>query len=153
MTIINLSYIKLYKTVLFSLFLLFNPVVYAKDKLETFDFYEVIQQGYDEGILDKNIRFKLVGQKHNKVSTIFSEYKSNKKTNGFGKSAKKSCSWALLSALKSFQKRANSLGANAVIDIKSNFKNKEFVSSTEYQCGKGFLMSGVALKANIVNLE
>ena len=69
-----------------------------------------------------------------------------------GKSNEKSCAWALLSALKTLQSRAVSLDANAVIDIKSNYKSKEFTSSTEYQCGVGFLMPGVALKAKVVSL-
>lgn len=129
-----------------------STALLAKDKLLTFDFNQVVQQGYDQGILDKKITFKLAGQNHKTIKKNFSEYRSNKKTNGVGKAKTESCSWALLGALKSMQGTAISIGANAVVNIKSNFKNREYISSTEYQCGAGFLMSGVAIKANIVTI-
>ena len=74
-------------------------------------------------------------------------------TNSVGKSDQKACQWALLSALKSFQQRAQSLGANAVVNIKSNYKNNTYSHPTEYQCGAGAIMAGVALKADVVKLE
>jgi hypothetical protein len=42
--------------------------------------------------------------------------------------------------------------ALAVINIKSNYRNNELVSDTEYQCGAGALFAGVALKGRIVKL-
>jgi len=124
----------------------------ARDDLLSFDFDEVLQRGYSEGILDENITFKLVGQKHKAVIKKFSNYRTNKKTRRLGKPEVESCAWALLTALKTLQARAHSLNANAIINIKSNYKNREFSSSTEYQCGSGFIMAGVALKADVVNL-
>jgi uncharacterized protein YbjQ (UPF0145 family) len=50
------------------------------------------------------------------------------------------------------QERAQKEGANAVIGIKSNYKNIERSSETEYMCGSGALMSGVALKGRVVEL-
>jgi hypothetical protein len=40
----------------------------------------------------------------------------------------------MFSALKSLQSRALKEGGNALIDIKSNYKSKEFSSPTEFQC-------------------
>jgi len=126
--------------------------IQAKDSIVSFDFNSALEKGYTDGILDKSITFKLKGQPHKSIKKVFSDYRSNKKTRGAGRSNTDSCAWALLSALKAFQDRAVSLGANAVVDIVSNYKNHEFVSSSEYQCGAGFIMSGVALKAKVVNL-
>ncbi len=140
------------KLIISSLLLSLSVASVAKDSLVTFDFNAALQKGYAEGILDKNITFKLKGQPHKSIKKVFSDYKSNKKTRGAGRSNEDSCAWAMLSALKAFQDRAHSLGANAVVDIVSNYKNHEFISSKEYQCGAGFLMSGVALKAKVVNL-
>ena len=128
-------------------------VVNARDTLINFDFENVLKRGYDEGILDKKLTFKLFGQSHKTIVKTFTEYKTNKKTNGFGKTDIESCEWVMLGALKALQAKANSIGANAIIDIKSNYKNIEYVSSTDYQCATGFLMSGVALKAKLVSLK
>ena len=50
------------------------------------------------------------------------------------------------------QKRAQDVGADAVVNIVSNFNNVEFASATEFQCADGALMAGVALKGDFVKL-
>lgn len=77
---------------------------------------------------------------------------TNKKTNAFGKSDKEACEWAFLSAIKALQERAEKEGMNAVVNIKSNYKHKEFSSRTEFECGAGNVIAGVALKADIAKL-
>jgi hypothetical protein len=39
------------------------------------------------------------------------------------------------------------------IDIKSNYKSREFSSPTEFQCGAGALIAGVALKGIVVKVK
>ncbi len=133
--------------------LLLTFKAYARDDLKTYDFNSVVERGYSEGILDENIRFILKGNNVPKIVNNHGEFKVNRKTNGFGKPGKKSCDWALLSALKSLQEQAKSLQANYVVNIISNYKSNEYQDSEKYQCGVGFLMSGVALKADIVQIE
>ena len=87
------------------------------------------------------------------MAKAFGEHRTNKKTNAFNKSDKEACDWVLLSALKQLQARALDIGGDAVIDIKSNYKNREFTSATEYQCGAGNVVAGVALKGAVVKLE
>ena len=41
---------------------------------------------------------------------------------------------------------------NAVVNIQSYYKKREFVSQTEYQCGAGTFVAGVALKGTLVKL-
>lgn len=125
----------------------------AADKLLTFDFHEAVEAGYAQGVLDRNIKFYLAGQAHPAIKTNYGQYKSNKKTRRLGKSSEESCDWALLSALKTFQQRAYSLKANAVINIKSNYKSNEYSDPKQYQCGSGFIMAGVALKADVAKLK
>jgi uncharacterized protein YbjQ (UPF0145 family) len=50
------------------------------------------------------------------------------------------------------QKRARDLGANAVINIVSNYNNVEFSSETEFECHAGAIMAGVALKGDFVKV-
>ncbi len=57
--------------------------------------------------------------------------------------------------LNEFQlkQRANDLGANAVINIKSNYRNNLTSSETQYTCGAGAIMSGVALVGDFLITE
>ena len=100
----------------------------------------------------QGIDFYFGDQKHPEVLKDFGEFNTNKKTNAFNKSDKQACEWAFLSALLQLQERARNLGANAVINIRSNYRNNEVVSETEYQCGAGHIFAGVALKGRIVKL-
>lgn len=81
------------------------------------------------------------------------EVTTSRKTNAFGKSDEAACQWAMLSALIALQERAVKEGANAVINIKSNLEHNEYSSETEFQCGAGAIMAGVALKGRIVKLQ
>jgi uncharacterized protein YbjQ (UPF0145 family) len=78
---------------------------------------------------------------------------TSQKTNSVGKSADTACNWAFLSAMLRLQQRARELGANAVINIVSNYKNIETSSETEFECHDGAVMSGVALKGEFVKLK
>ena len=75
---------------------------------------------------------------------------SNKKTNAANKTDEKSCQWAFLSTVKQFQDRAKSQGASKVGNIVSLLQKNTFQSTTQYECHAGNLMSGVALKGDIV---
>jgi uncharacterized protein YbjQ (UPF0145 family) len=77
---------------------------------------------------------------------------TSQKTNAFGKSDEKACNWVFLSALRQMEKRARELGANAVINIASNYKSVEVKSDTEFECHAGAVMAGVALKGEFVKV-
>jgi len=100
----------------------------------------------------QGIDFYFGDQKHPEVLEDLGEFNTNKKTNAFAKSDKQACEWVFLSALLQLQERARNLNANAVINIKSNYKYHEFASETEFECGAGHIMAGVALKGRIVKL-
>lgn len=102
--------------------------------------------------LDPEMKLYFGNQKHAKVEKRFGEWGTNKKTNAFGKSDKQACDWVFLSAVLELQERARKEGGNAVINIKSNYKNASTSSATEYMCGNGTIMAGVALKADVVKL-
>jgi len=101
----------------------------------------------------QGVDFYFGAQPHPGIVEDFGEWPTNKKTNAFGKTDQFACQWAMLSALLSLHQRAVSLGANAVINIRSNYKNQEFVSETHFECGAGALMAGVAFKGTIVRTE
>ncbi len=69
------------------------------------------------------------------------------------KSDEKACNWAFLSAMIALRDRALNEGGNAVVNIKSNYKQNEMSSNTEFECHAGAIMSGVALKGTVVKLK
>ena len=103
--------------------------------------------------LNMGVQFFFGSTAHPPIAQSFGEFMSNKKTNGTNKSDKEACEWAFLSAMLSFQQRAVSVGGNAVINIKSYYKQNEVSSETQYECGSGALMSGVTFKGEVVKLQ
>ncbi|MCW9711027.1 excinuclease ABC subunit A [Avibacterium gallinarum] len=75
---------------------------------------------------------------------------SNRKTNAANKSDEKSCQWAFLTVVKQFQDTAKKQGATKVGNLISFYKKNPYRSTTQYECHAGNLMSGVALKGDIV---
>jgi uncharacterized protein YbjQ (UPF0145 family) len=78
---------------------------------------------------------------------------SNRKTNAFGKSDEKACNWAFLSAMVALEKRAQQLGANAVVNIVSYYDRIVMSSPTEFECHAGAIIAGVVLKGDFVKLS
>jgi uncharacterized protein YbjQ (UPF0145 family) len=109
------------------------------------------QAAKDAGI-DGSVRFYLAGEKVNVLERI-GEDVTNKKTNAANKSDEEACRWVALSALKALQSGAKSRGANAVVDIVSFYQEKEFKSTTNYECHAGAIMAGVALKGTYAKVK
>lgn len=124
----------------------------ARDDRLMFPFSEALAAPAAEAKVDKEIRLYFGDQKHPKAAKTLGEWSTNKKTNAFNKSDKEACDWTLLSAVLELQERARKEGGDAVINIKSNYKNQLTSSETEYMCGAGTMMSGVALKGTVVKL-
>lgn len=126
--------------------LLLAPVADARDTRHQFDIATAIAAGKADGTLDGTVQFHFKGARAPAVAQRLGPANTNKKTNAFGKTDATACQWVFLSALKALQEAAKDRGANAVIDIESNYKSRVFASATEYECGAGGLMAGVALK-------
>ena len=106
-----------------------------------------------QGRLGDSVKFYFGSQKTPEVLTRLGTDQTSQKTNSVGKSAEKACNWAFLSGMLRLQARAKELGANAVINIVSNYKNVEMSSDTEYECHDGAMMTGVALKGDFVTIK
>ena len=122
------------------------PVADARDTRHQFEIATAIAAGKADGTLDGTVQFHFKGARAPAVATRLGPANTNKKTNAFGKSDATACQWVFLGALKALQEAAKDRGANAVIDIESNYKSRVFASATQYECGAGGLMAGVALK-------
>ncbi|MCC7005363.1 MAG: excinuclease ABC subunit A [Ottowia sp.] len=124
----------------------------ARDTQEMHSLEKALNTAEAKNKLNPHIQLYFGNQSRSQIAKKISEIKTNKKTNGFNKSDVKACQRAFLSAVLELQKQATQDGGDAVINILSNYRNKEISSDTEYMCGSGALMSGVALKGTVVKL-
>jgi uncharacterized protein YbjQ (UPF0145 family) len=103
--------------------------------------------------LDPEIKMYFGKQATPPVEKKIGEWTSNKKTNAANKSDQEACEIAFVSAAIALQERAKREGGNAVINIKSVYKNENVENNTEYLCGAGTFLSGVALRGTVVTLK
>ena len=102
--------------------------------------------------LESDIALYFGKQKTPAVEKHIGEWTANKKTNGFNKSDQEACDIAFISAAAGLQDRARREGGNAVINIRSVYRKEDVASETEYLCGSGATLSGVALRGTVVKL-
>jgi uncharacterized protein YbjQ (UPF0145 family) len=131
--------------------LIFSSSSYARDDVNDYSIKEALNSAAEGKLNDVKLFFGK--QKHGKVIAKKGPVKVNKKTNAFNKSDAEACEWVFLSAVIALQKKALKKGGNAVINIKSNYKNNLTSSNKTFQCGAGAIMAGVALTGEIVTLK
>jgi hypothetical protein len=124
----------------------------ARDTVQTFLISEVMENPEYAARL-QGVKFFFGDQAHPAPIKEFGEFRTNKKTNAFNKTDKFACQWTMLSALLQLQQRALDLGGNAVVNIRSNYKNVPVSSETEFTCGAGAMVAGVALIGDIISTK
>jgi uncharacterized protein YbjQ (UPF0145 family) len=127
------------------------PSALARNELQDFDVANARSSSIAEAKL-LDIPFYMAGESHPKVAKSLGVFKSNKKTNAFGKADEQACTIAFLSAVIQLQRRAQNLGGDAVVDIKSFTKHQDLESATQYRCAAGNVVANVALSGRVVKL-
>lgn len=90
------------------------------------------------------------GQDYIGDAKILYEYaQTNRKTNAWGKSDFKTCTWAFLSGIVSLQNRAKTLGATKVTNIVTNYPGSAYSVPGMYECHVGQSISRVSLVGDI----
>jgi uncharacterized protein YbjQ (UPF0145 family) len=130
---------------------LFSTPVLARDTISDHSIQDALS--LEKSNLGDSVAFYFGDQSHGEVVSNYGEFRSNKKTNAFGKSDQFACQWAFLTAMTSLRDRALKEGGNAVINIKSNYKNNPTKSDTTFKCGAGNIMAGVALIGTVVRID
>lgn len=125
----------------------------ARDDIADYSVADALATEKAKEILGTEIQFYFGDQPHGTVTKTILETRTNKKTNGANKSDREACEWAFLSAMKALKEKAQSVGANAVVNIRSNYRNNTTSSATTFKCGSGMLVSGVALIGDVVQLK
>ena len=145
----------MYKSIIMILVLTFIvsvPEASARDDRLRFSIADVLAIPENASRLE-GVTFYFGEQSHPGFTRNHGEFRTNKKTNAFNKSDLQACQRAMMSAMLQLHKKAMSLGANAVVNILSNYKDDKVSSDTEFVCGAGGIMAGVALIGTFVELE
>jgi hypothetical protein len=125
----------------------------AREDIDGYSLEEVMGLEQTRIALETDIRFFFDGENMPEIIKNFGEFRTNKKSNGVGKTDLVACQRAFLSAMLSLRDRARREGGNAVIKIKSNYKGNTTSSTQTFQCGAGNIMVGVALMGTVVTLD
>lgn len=125
----------------------------ARDSVEEFLIADAMSSADAKNILGEQIKFYFGDQATPKVIKEITETSYLRKTNGANKSDKDACTWAFLSVMKELKQKAQNMGANAVVNIRSNYLNNPTSSTETFKCASGMLMSSVNLVGDIVVVE
>jgi hypothetical protein len=131
--------------------LAFNTAA-ARDERLKLSIQEAMQSDEAKAKLGDEVKFFFGSEAPAKPKSTLGTFTSNKKTNFANKSDQEGCTIAFLSAMISLKERALSEGGNAVMNIHSVYKKQTFKSETEYECGAGKILGGVALRGTVVKL-
>ncbi len=125
----------------------------ARDDINSYSVKDAMAVPKISKAIGENVRFFFAGQAHPKVEKSIIEMRDNRTTNAFWKSDKSSCQWVFASVMKDFRNKAIKVGGNAVIDIRSNYKDSITSSKDTFQCGSGAFIAGVGLIGKIVKIK
>ena len=129
--------------------LLFSQSVGAADRVLYFPIQDAMNTSEAKEKLNSGVRFHF-GARGPAARERLGTYTTSQRTNAFGKTDQASCNRVFLSAMIRLQSRAQSLGADAVVNIVSYFKKNTHSSTTDFECHVGAIMSGVALKGDFI---
>lgn len=125
----------------------------ADDALSTHEISAVTERA-DYAVQLEGVTFYFGNAPHPAVARMIEENaRTSLRTRKFGRSDEEACQWVMLSALLQLRNHALAVGGNAVVNVRSNWRNVEWSSATQYQCAAGFLMAGVALTGDVVALR
>jgi len=128
------------------------PVADARDTHQKFPLEPALAKAQASGKLEPGIKLFFGTQKYPKPTAQLGPTRTNKKTNFVNKTDQEGCEWVFLSSMIALTQYAQRVGGNAIVNIRSNYKNVEFSSETEYECGAGNVTGGTAFVGEVVKL-
>lgn len=128
------------------------PVADARDTHQKLPLASALEKAQASGKLAPGVQLFFGTQKYPTPVAKLGETRTNKKTNFFNKTDVEGCEWAFLSSMIALTQYAQRVGGNAVVNIRSNYKNAQFSSETEYECGAGNVTGGTAFIGEVVKL-
>ncbi len=128
------------------------PIADARETRHKFSLETALAKAQASGQLASGVKLFFGKQKYPKPTAQLGSTRTNKKTNFFNKTDQEACDWAFLSSMVALTQYAQRVGGNAVVNIRSNYKNVEFSSESEYECGAGTVTGGTAFVGDVVKL-
>jgi len=128
------------------------PAAQARDEQRLFDIAFVMSSADGRDRFDDTVQFFWSGQDDPAVAQTFSIQTSERKTFAPTRTPQEACDQSFIEALAALRDAARKAGANAVVDIKSLYKNREFRSTTQYECRLGYFAASVTLEGKLVRL-
>lgn len=145
---------KIIHTAIITVLLVTASVSWARDDIKDYSIKAVLDSEQAKSKLGNDVKFYFGNQKpKGKIVKKFLTVSTNKKTNAFNKSDEEACQWVFLSAMVTMRNRAIQEGGNAIIDIRSNYRNNLTSSDTTFKCGAGAFVAGAALRGTIVTIK
>ena len=124
----------------------------AKDEQRLFEIAFVMGTPDAKERFDETVRFYWSGQAAPAPVQTFNIHTSERRTFAPTRTEQEACDQSFIEALAALRDAARAAGANAVVDIKSLYKNREFRSATQYECRLGYFAAGVTLEGTLVKL-
>ncbi|MGQ0586470.1 MAG: hypothetical protein ACT4PK_04640 [Gammaproteobacteria bacterium] len=121
----------------------------AKDEQWLFDLATVMGSAQGRDRFDDTVRFYWSGQSAPGPAESLSIQTSERKTFLPMRTEREACDLSFIEALASLRNAARKAGANAVVEVKSLYKNREFRSATEYECRVGYFSASVTLEGTL----
>jgi uncharacterized protein YbjQ (UPF0145 family) len=126
----------------------------ARDEHLMFPIKSALEKGkHTKNSIDPKIRLHFGKQGGPAVAKTIGEWTASRKTNTAHKSDQEACEIAFVSAVVSLQERARNEGGDAVINIRSVYRNEHRESPSQYLCGAGTFVAGVGLRGTVVKLK
>ena len=124
----------------------------ARDERMLFDVDPVLASAEGKDRFDDTVQFYFGERPYPQAQQSFGVHTSERRTFAPVYTDEEACKKAFIEALAGLRDAAKKAGANAVVNIKSIYKNREFRSETQYECRTGYLVTGVALEGRLVKL-
>lgn len=106
---------------------------------------EYVRENADQGNVLQGISWHMNGERHRGVAERFPLATTTKTTNATFKSDEDACARAFLSGIIQLQRRARSLGADGVVDIKSTANGQTYDKPESFGCTAGNVLARVSL--------
>ncbi len=124
---------------------------FARDTVENYPIEPALHS--EPGKVSDDIALYFAGQRHPAVAKKIGEFATNKKTNAFGKSDTDGVPACVLSAvIESAGPRAQGRRQRGH-QHQEQLQERSARAQTEFTCGAGAVIAGVALKGDVVTLR
>lgn len=129
-----------------------TPSAQARDERMLFDVQPVLASPLGKDRFDETVQFYFGERPYPQPQQTFGVHTSERRSFTPLYSDAEACDRAFVEALAGLRDAAKARGANAVVDIKSIYRNREFRSDTQYECRAGYLATSVSLEGRLVRL-